>query len=283
MVFQAEDRAKVKRQQADLAVQLALQGRWADAAQLNRAIIESFPTDVDAFNRLGKAMTEVGRYSEAREAYMKALEFDSLNAIARRNLARLAALGEEAAPRSGTQKLSPQMFIEETGKTGVTVVLRPNMAVAARMTAGDQVLLDQQSGSLVVQSSDGEHVGDVEPKLAQRLIKFMDGGNQYVAAISALDEREVRLFIRETFQHPSQVGKLSFPATVSETVRPYLKRRVPREAAEEVYGDDGDEWEPGGGEGDSADATTYGLNRGRVGDTVEADVEEEGDEEEEEE
>ncbi len=282
MLFQAEDRAKVKRQQADLAIQLALQGRWADAAQLNRAIIESFPTDVDAFNRLGKAMTEVGRYSEAREAYMKALEFDPLNAIARKNLARLAALGEEAAPRSGTQKLSPQMFIEETGKTGVTVVLRPNMAVAARMTAGDQVLLDQQSGSLVVQSADGEHVGNVEPKLAQRLIKFMDGGNQYIAAISALDEREVRLFIRETFQHPSQVGKLSFPATVSETVRPYMKRRMPREAAEEVYGEDGDEWESAG-EGDSADATTYGLDRNRVGGTKEADVEEEGDEEEEEE
>ena len=253
MVFQAEARAKVKRQQADLAIQLALQGRWADAAQVNRAIIESFPTDVDAFNRLGKAMTEVGRYSEAREAYMKALEFDSLNAIARKNLARLASLGEEAAPRSGTQKLSPQMFIEETGKTGVTVVLRPNMAVAARMTAGDQVLLDQQSGSLVVQSADGEHVGDVEPKMAQRLIKFMNGGNQYVAAISALDEREVRLFIRETFQHPSQVGKLSFPATVGESVRPYLKRRMPRQVAEEVYGEDGDEWEPAG-EGDSADA-----------------------------
>ncbi len=282
MVFQAEARAKVKRQQADLAIQLALQGRWADAAQVNRAIIESFPTDVDAFNRLGKAMTEVGRYSEAREAYMKALEFDSLNAIARKNLARLASLGEEAAPRSGTQKLSPQMFIEETGKTGVTVVLRPNMAVAARMTAGDQVLLDQQSGSLVVQSADGEHVGDVEPKMAQRLIKFMNGGNQYVAAISALDEREVRLFIRETFQHPSQVGKLSFPATVGESVRPYLKRRMPRQVAEEVYGEDGDEWEPAG-EGDSADATTDGPHRGRVGDTVEADVEEEGDEEEEEE
>ena len=105
MVFQAEDRAKAKKQQADLAIQLALRGRWAEAAQLNRSIIDSFPTDVDAFNRLGKAMTELGRYGEAREAYMKALEIDPLNTIARKNLARLATLGEVSAPRAATQKL----------------------------------------------------------------------------------------------------------------------------------------------------------------------------------
>lgn len=277
MVFQAEDRVGVKKQQAELAIQLALQGRWADAAQLNRAIIESFPTDVDAFNRLGKAMTELGRYAEARGAYMKALEFDSLNSIARKNLARLATLGDEAAPRSGTQKLSPQMFIEETGKTGVTTLTRLNMEVAARLTAGDQVQLDYQNGALVVRSAEGEPVGEVERKLAQRLLKFMDSGNQYVAAISALDDREVRLFIRETFQHPSQVGRLSFPGTVRESVRPYLKRRPQRPDADETYGDDGDEWEDAG-EGEPTDAAAYGFNRGAINDAEEGDVEEEEEE-----
>src|SRR5437870_189127 len=159
MVFQAEDRARAKKQQADAAIQMALQGRWSDAVQLNRNIVETFPTDVDAYNRLGKALTELGRYAEARESYMKALELDSLNSIARKNLARLAALGEEAAPRAASQKLSPQMFIEEMGKTGVTLLMRPNMDVAARMTAGDQVALQQVNGSLSVQTITGEHVG----------------------------------------------------------------------------------------------------------------------------
>ena len=66
MVYQAEDRTKAKRQQSDLAIQLALQGRWTEAVQLNRSITELFPTDVDAFNRLGKAFTELGRYADAR-------------------------------------------------------------------------------------------------------------------------------------------------------------------------------------------------------------------------
>jgi len=259
MVFQTEDRARSKRQHADQAIQLALQGRWPEAADLNREIIEYFPGDVDAYNRLGKAQTELGRYGDAKGAYMKALEIDPLNSIAQKNLNRLASLGEqEAAPRPAGRKLSPQMFIEETGKTGVTVLVRPSMDIAARMTAGDQVNLQRENGALVIQSIAGEYVGAVEPKLGQRLIKLMDAGNEYIAAISALDSSVVRLFIRETFQHASQTGKLSFPPTVTETVRPYVKGRLLHRDIDddEAYFDENDEsddWsrgeEPEEGEG----------------------------------
>ena len=54
MVFQAEDRARTKKQRTEVAIQLALDGRWDDAASLNRSIIDLFPTDVDAYNRLGR-------------------------------------------------------------------------------------------------------------------------------------------------------------------------------------------------------------------------------------
>jgi tetratricopeptide (TPR) repeat protein len=248
MVFQAEDRARTKKQRTDAAIQLALQGRWDDAASLNRSIIDLFPTDVDAYNRLGKALTELGRYAEARGAYQKALEIDPLNAIARKNLSRLATLGEVAAPRPATQKLSPHMFIEETGKTGVTTVLRPNLEVAARMTAGDQVNLARDNGALVIMSIHGEFIGAVEPRLAQRLCKLMEGGNQYVAAISSLTDDDVNVFIRETFQHSSQAGKLSFPPTATEAFRPYFKERLIRQdAVNEVYytSDEGEDWEMG--------------------------------------
>lgn len=247
MVFQAEDRSKVKKQQADVAIQLALQGRWDEAASLNRSIIDIFPTDVDAYNRLGKSLTELGRYAEAREAYSKALEIDPLNSIARKNLSRLATLGEEAAPRQATQKLSPDMFIEEMGKTGVTTLMRPNMEIAARMTAGDQVDLTRDNGTLTVKSVQGEHIGEIEPRLAQRLIKLIEGGNNYVAAITAIGDSDVRVFIRETFQHPSQLGKLSFPPAVTETFRPYVKSRMVRQdGAEDTRYEDGeedDDWE----------------------------------------
>ncbi|MFQ5472562.1 MAG: tetratricopeptide repeat protein, partial [Dehalococcoidia bacterium] len=248
MVFQAEDRTKAKRQQAELAIRAALEGRWADAAQLNQTIVEAFPTDVDALNRFGKALTELGKYDEARGAYMKSLELDSLNSIARKNLSRLETMGKK--PRSkkkvAVQKISPQMFIEETGKTTTTDLVRPVKKVAAGLTAGDLVSLrrDKKRGLLLVDDPNGEQIGEVEPKLAQRLLKLMEGGNQYIAAISNLSDDGVRVFIRETFQDPSQVGKVSFPGSVvdaGEPVRPYTKRALIQDDQPLYRGDeDGD-------------------------------------------
>jgi tetratricopeptide (TPR) repeat protein len=263
MVFQAEDRSRTKKQRTEVAIQLALKGRWDDAASLNRSIIDLFPTDVDAYNRLGKALTELGRYAEARDSYQKALEIDPLNAIARKNLSRLATLGEEAAPRPATQKLSPHMFIEETGKTGVTTLLRPNMEIAARMTAGDQVDLVRDDGLLVIKSIHGELIGEIEPRLAQRLAKLMEGGNQYVAAISGLTDTDVKVFIRETFQHARHAGKLSFPPMVTEAFRPYLKERLIRQdALKETYypSDEGDDWETGP-DVEEAEVTVHKFSR----------------------
>lgn len=248
MVFQAEDRTRAKKQHSDAAIQMALQGRWAEALHINQMIVEAFPTDVDAYNRLGKAYTELGRYGDARTAYMKALDIDSMNSIAKKNLSRLANLGDEVRPLMANQKLSPQMFIEEMGKTGVTTLMRPNMDIAARMTAGDQVIPHADKTLLNIRTMNGDQVGEVEPRLGQRLLKLMDAGNEYVAAIQALGDSQVRVFIRETFQHASQTGKLSFPPTVTETVRPYTRDRLLRhdndDEADWDEGGEGEDWEP---------------------------------------
>lgn len=271
MVFQAEDRTRAKKHQADAAIQMALQGQWEQAVDLNRSILESFPEDVDACNRLGKALTELGRYADARDSYMKALESDPLNLIARKNLSRLATLGKNAPKKKSkkvaNQKLSPEMFIEETGKTIITELARPDMDVANQLTAGDLVnLARDKKGNLSVKTMSGEQFGDVESRLAQRLVKLMDGGNEYVAAISSLHEDGVKLFVRETMQAASQVGKLSFPATVAESVRPYVKSRLVR-SDEDVpsVADDVDEDDDLLDDDDDSDTETIAARaRGRL-------------------
>jgi hypothetical protein len=283
MVFQAEDRTKAKRHQSDAAIQMALQGKWSEAVQVNRQILADFPTDVDAYNRLGKAQTELGRYNDAKKSYMKALEIDPLNSIAQKNLARLASLGKAAPARPAGQKLSPQMFIEETGKTGITTLLRPDMEIAARMTAGDQVVLDTKGGTLTVRAMDGEYVGEIEPRLSQRLIKLIDGGNEYVAAVSAIDDANVKMFIRETFQHAAQTGKLSFPPTVTESFRPYVKERLVRNDADDEHvfddGEDAEDWVPGAAEvDDDADEETGMIDLGGRGGAPAIDLDEENEE-----
>lgn len=262
MVFQTEETTKAKRQQVELAIRAALEGRWEDAVQLNQTIVNAFPGDVDALNRLGKAMTELGRYDEARTAYKKALETDPLNAIARKNLTRLESADAKAPKKAAGQKLPPSMFIEETGKTGTTVLVRPNMKALAGLSAGDQVKLRKDKrGALFVDNADGDQIGEVEPKLAQRLVRLMESGNEYVAAISSISEQGVRVFIRESFQHPSNLGKLSFPPAATEpaeSIRPYLKTRLLRDEAPLYRGhdDESDEdWEEDEAPDESEDDT----------------------------
>jgi tetratricopeptide (TPR) repeat protein len=234
VTYQADERARIRRQRADLAIRLALQSRWEEAVAVNRDILSLYPSDVDAWNRLGKALAELGRYQESREAYAKTLDLDSTNTIARKNLARLAVLGEVAPARAKPkQQLDPQIFIEETGKTGMTTLHRVNQEVLARMTAGDRVELRPEGNVLLVENTRGEYLGEVEPKLGLRLLKLMQGGNQYAAALTSLSNATGRVIIKEVYQHPSQAGRPSFPATGPEVVRPYIRESILKYGAEE--------------------------------------------------
>src|SRR3990170_6754001 len=115
--IQAEEATRLKRQGAEQAIQLALESKWEEAVALNRSILAAHEGDVDAWNRLGKALLELGRLREARDAYAKSLGLDPVNPIAKRNLDRLSTVAEEEQPRraEGVAKVAQELFIEEIG------------------------------------------------------------------------------------------------------------------------------------------------------------------------
>src|SRR5687767_8827556 len=123
-VFQSEDRQRMRRLRTEKAIQLAMQNKWQEAADVNRQILEHFPDDVDTLNRLGKALMELGQYADSRDQYARATKADPSNGIAAKNLARLTRLAEEAASSPvavpQAQRIDPSAFIEESGKTAVT-------------------------------------------------------------------------------------------------------------------------------------------------------------------
>ncbi len=230
MAYQEEKRTTARRQATRQAIALAMQGHWREAITANKGILENFPNDVDAYNRLGRAYMELGEYALARQAYQKTIEFDPYNTIAGKNLERLAHLAETVAATEGElQKVEPQQFIEEVGKAGIVNLhhLAPP-EVLAKMIAGAKVNLKIEGTGLIVENSRGESLGQVEPKHEQRLIKLIEGGNKYSAAIVKSTPEAVTAIIREEFQHPSQAGRLSFPARASEPFRPYVVDRVIR-------------------------------------------------------
>ncbi len=252
--FHSEEKIRLRKQLVEQAIKLALQSQWEEAVATNRTLLSQFPRDPEALNRLGKALSELGQYAEAKKAYAEALEINPSNAIARKNLERLSHLGNETsnhAPPATAERIDPRLFIEETGKTGFTrlVNIAPPEELA-KLTSGDQVYFHVDGRTLHVRNARGEDIGQVEPRLANRLINFMDGGNQYAAAITDLNDHEVRIIIRETYQHPNMLGRVTFPAQgTGETIRPYIKDSVLRydRDEEEDFGEDGDY----SGEGDN--------------------------------
>lgn len=239
MLNQDETQVRLKRLQTKQAIALAMEGKWKDAAEANKEIIEKFPGDVDAYNRLGRAYMELGAYAQAREAYKQALNLDPYNTIAEKNLRRLSHLGEGVAVVTGTtEKFEPKNFIEETGKAGIVNLQNPAPPeVLARVVAGDTVYLRVDGKNLIVETSLNEYIGQVDFRHKQRLIKLIEGGNRYTTNIVSSSEGSVTVIIREVYCHPSQAGQLSFP-TRSEDFRIYggdrMLRREPIEFEDEI-------------------------------------------------
>ncbi|HEY8172896.1 MAG TPA: tetratricopeptide repeat protein [Dehalococcoidia bacterium] len=228
MTNKTEDKARYKRKRTEDAIQLAMQSRWDEAIAANRAIIAAFPDEADAHNRLGKALTEVGKIKEARESYQRALEIEPTNGIARKNLDRLVTMKAKAEP-DRAQQVDTSLFIEEMGKTGVTTLRPQNMKTLATLSAGDEVALTPVGTRLTLETMSGEYISDIEPKLALRLSRLIEGGNKYAAAVAGIGPDSVRVIMKETFQHPTQVGRLSFPAgKAGEVVRAYTKESLVR-------------------------------------------------------
>ena len=230
MTYQEEGQARLRRLRTKQAIMLAMQGRWKEAVAINKDIVEDFPSDIDAYNRLGRAYMELGEYSAAREAYSRALKLDHYNAIAKKNLRRLSLLGERPVTLVGdSDTAKPQHFIEETGKAGVVNLhrLAPG-EILAGMVAGDRVHLKISNSGLIVENISEQYLGEVEPKHEQRLIRLMKGGNEYSAAIVSVTEAKVTIIIREVYQHPSQAGQLSFPVRSLGGLQPYVGDRMLR-------------------------------------------------------
>jgi hypothetical protein len=249
MNYQAGESTRLKRQRADQAIQLALQSRWEEAAAINRSIIRVFPSDVDAYNRLGKALMEMGESEEARRAYEKTLALEPGNSIARKNLERLDARKSIVAVRVESPKsIDPSLFIAQTGSTGIANLKAVVPETLAGLTAGDTLNLRIQGHTVAVETVGGDQLGVMEPKLGLRLARLIEGGNRYVAAVASLSNGGVRIIVREIYQHPSQQGKPSFPVSGGDTFRSYVKERLVRhdmdeEEPSEEREEEGEDWE----------------------------------------
>jgi len=237
---------KPKSQYADEAVQAALAGRWEEAAEINALIIERFGQEEEANNRLGKAMTELGKFEKAKSAYEATLALNPLNVIAQKNRAKLDVLALSKDLKVGPTRVDLTLFVEEMGKTTTTTlesVDDPNLH--NKIGSGDLAELRIAGDTIMAETVRGVKLGMLEARMARRLIKFIQGGNRYLAAVTAVEPGTVKLMIRETYQDAKFIGKPSFPQRRKrETAefRPYAKESLLRARDMDAFAtDDEDE------------------------------------------
>lgn len=245
---QQPQRKQTKRQLIEEARIVALTGDWEHALEVNTSFLERFPHDAQALNRKGRALLELGRLQEAWDAYSEALNADPANMIARRNLQRLEMLaeGDATIASAGMQVSSPRggVFIEETSKTWVDELTRAvDDAILATVSPGEQLDFTIDGSNIKVSSRDGKHLGELEQRIAQRLIDLIGAGITFEIYALGMSGHSLRFILREVHRDPSMVGRLGLPRQNRLTIELMRERELlsQREEADFSFGDEDEE------------------------------------------
>jgi hypothetical protein len=210
-----DTRNKAKRELAEMARNLALDGRWKEAIEANLTLLEKSPKDVDTYNRLGKAYFELRRYRSAYDAYQEAFQIDPANIISRRNLERLEPLRDQEAEDDDGGSRPParfNIFIEEAGKTFVDEVIEPApSAILMTLSSGEQLDIQIEGDEVKLLDDTGQYIGMLEPRVSRRLIKLIELGNEYSVYVTANAGDSVRVIVREMGRSEEMGNRLSFP------------------------------------------------------------------------
>lgn len=234
-----------RKQRADAAIGFALERRWDLAAAENRSLLADFPDDIEAANRLGKALTELGELEAAAEAYRRSLAIDASNVIARRNLTRIEELKAQTTKakrpatttgrraRAAAAATRPHSLIEESGKSAEFTLHDPNLPALRRVAAGDPAELVATPRGASVRSATGAILGHLEPRAGLRLRRLIEGGNTYAVVIRRVANDQATIYVRELTRAPELQDQPSFlsPATAARrrsAPRAYTKTSIVR-------------------------------------------------------
>lgn len=175
------------------AIQTALVGDWKNAINLNQQILDVEPDDIDTLNRLAFAYLSLNQPKKAKSLYEKVLSLDMKNPIALRNLKRLS--------NSKTNKTNVplnNLFIEEPGKTKVIELLNiADKKIITSLRSGEMLELKIKRNKIFALDLENQYIGMLPDDICQRLIKFINAGNEYDAYVRTVESNKVCILVRE--------------------------------------------------------------------------------------
>jgi len=220
------------------AISAALSGNWKEALEINKTILQKNPNEIDALNRAARAYAELGNLTAARKTAKSVLKNDPFNPIAQKSLDKWRGLRK--ADELGSKPSSPNIFLEEPGKTKIVSLINIGAAkTLAKIDAGDTVRLNPHGHRISVLTQSGKYLGRLADNISARLKKLIRNGNQYEAFVKSIKKNEVKVFLKESFRSPKMADIPSFPAEKIDYVSftpPELvhKRRSPEITDEET-------------------------------------------------
>ncbi len=224
-----DEKQRLRRRLQDYAVQLANECNWEEALEINRKVLE-IEEDPATYNRMAKALLELGRYQEAHDTYQQTLRLNPTNTIARRNLSRIDTLlqredWQTVAPRKDFERADQLIFITEAGKTVLTALhdLVDSSAIDV-LSSGEKLMLEVEHRAVLLVDQQGQRIGRLEPKLGQRVSELINGGNRYEAAVVQANAHQVRVLVREVYQDFAMRDRTSFPGSLNDEMA-YLSLR----------------------------------------------------------
>ena len=199
---------------SQLAIKTALSGRWDEAVKINKKILKTDTTDINALNRLGHAYICLGQKGKAQKIYRKILGIDPYNIIARKNMEKVARQNGQSNGNGNIQKETnnpSSVFLYEPGKTKIINLLNlAPPAVLCSLNCGDQILFNPKKHAISITTSDGIYLGALPDDLAHKLLTFIAGGNKYETYIKSVGSKVLTIFIREIFRSEKFFNQPSF-------------------------------------------------------------------------
>lgn len=207
---------------AQQAITAAINGNWKTAVTANQRILAENPQNLEAMTRLANALAQLGKTKEAIGSYQKILSLEPHNVFANKGLAKLKKITSSTKGNGSMHELR-STFLEEPGKTKtITLVHTATPATLAQLDAGQPLTLSPKRHRISVTTEDGAYIGRLPDDIALRLLGFMEGGNRYEAAIKAVDNDCVKIFVREIYRAkkfettPSFTSDINFLTAMEE-------------------------------------------------------------------
>lgn len=190
------------------AIDAALTCNWQTAEKLNRLQARLEPQNTECLNRLGRALLELGKYSQAKKIYQVVLEIDPYNSIAQKNLKRVQAFKKNDYKNPGNGQIqalvstiSPSFFLEESGITkaaNLIKVAEPNRL--SRLYPGVAVKLVTKNRGISVTDFEGNYLGVLADDTSHLLLRLIKGGNKFEALIKSVKLNGLTILIREVYR-----------------------------------------------------------------------------------